>query len=79
MTVVTLMPVAMVFAFLQRFITTGIASNGDEMTRSQKPLILSSTRFPSTEEMVLTADVSVRVLGGRRRGWSSAFRIARAG
>ena len=28
MTVVTLLPVALVFAFLQRFITTGIASAG---------------------------------------------------
>jgi alpha-1,4-digalacturonate transport system permease protein len=28
MTVVTLLPVALVFAFLQRFIATGIASTG---------------------------------------------------
>ena len=32
MTVVTLLPVALVFVFLQRFITTGIAIGGDEVT-----------------------------------------------
>ena len=44
MTVVTMIPVVLVFVFLQRFITTGIAGYGPEVGRGMSQITFSRTR-----------------------------------
>ena len=47
MTVVTLLPITLVFAFLQRFITSGIASTGMKSPRTiQQPHVDKEETWP---------------------------------
>ena len=53
MTVITLIPVTLVFAFLQRYITTGIASAGVKSGRPMATLELGGSTRPLGETRII--------------------------